>query len=593
MRASGTKITLDAEVEIQDDVDTEPRITRRPHNDEHEAIPVQNESPHQHEEHQGLKNSFDLMVHCSGTHSYAFDDSGIDITDDNVGQFSTSEFTVLSHPLPDDPLYAVVTLAANKENIDNQSEDKENVPPWDVDDHRPVDHQFDPLVKQSDWSVYFEFPESETPSFEPLPFASQGRPPGPQDNLANLKALDLPPPTPSGRRVKRPEDDLFSSRDEQVNSRATKRRKLDDLVPASSKDLFFTFMGLRNRTIEHSETRNDTPTPDQILDAPEQISPRAAPDDVFDQRTVRLPERWIPPVAVHRYLVSMTFIQKRALVRELQGHHSQVVLVERHDLGGTDIIIDPDHGVLFTPLLALPANIESTAERISGESWRYSRLLIVFEAFPSAQSYWAGRSQNNRPIPYAYTLPICKAVKKLRRYLGIAEGFGTMNSACTVAWAFADDVEGAAKFVRCFGEEACASSTEQGRGLLWDEREWLEEDEREVRIRSCSSILGTRATDADLSQGESDLARVQGMNAFAAFVMLYDRSLETILDLSPETRLAEFGPLLGQGRMVRRSLYIFAIQSGPMTQIGLNDVIESRLRQIGPDIAGSVVDPEC
>lgn len=65
-------------------------------------------------------------------------------------------------------------------------------------------------------------------------------------------------------------------------------------------------------------------------------------------------------------------------------------------------------------------------------------------------------------------------------------------------------------------------------------------------------------------QGESDLARVHGMNAFAAFVMLYDRSLETILDLRPEVRLAEFGPLLGQERMVRRLLLLFPIESSPM-----------------------------
>lgn len=54
-----------------------------------------------------------------------------------------------------------------------------------------------------------------------------------------------------------------------------------------------------------------------------------------------------------------------------------------------------------------------------------------------------------------------------------------------------------------------------------------------------------------VSQGESDLARVHCMNTFAAFVMLYDRSLDTILELSSEARLADFGLLLGEERMVR------------------------------------------
>lgn len=94
-----------------------------------------------------------------------------------------------------------------------------------------------------------------------------------------------------------------------------------------------------------------------------------------------------------------------------------------------------------------------------------------------------------------------------------------------------------------------------------------------------------------LSQGESDLAKVHGMNAFAAFVMLYDRSLETILDLAPEVRLADFGQLLGQERMVRRPLSVISIDPSPMIQMGFNAVIESRMQQIAPDIAESVVDP--
>lgn len=49
------------------------------------------------------------------------------------------------------------------------------------------------------------------------------------------------------------------------------------------------------------------------------------------------------------------------------------------------------------------------------------------------------------------------------------------------------------------------------------------------------------------------LAAVHGMNAFAAIVMLYNKSLDAILDLSPEARLAEFGPLLGKERVVSRS----------------------------------------
>lgn len=489
LRVSGAKTTFDAEVEAQD---TEQRTAPWSHtsNDKHEKTLARDEDPYPHAEYQGSRDPSDLMEYRSQGHGYSFDDSGIDMMDNHVGQSLTSEFAtphLLFHPHQDDLVYVADALEANKENVNNQSENKENVPPWDVDDYQPTDYQPDPLAKQYDWSNYFEFPESEPPSFEPLSFASQSQLLGPSDEFANSIVQDVPPPTPSGLRAKRPEDDLVVTGElEQTNSRVIKRRKLDDLVPASSKDLFSTFMGLRNqatssRDIEHSDTRADTPTPHKTPDVLEQIPPRVTPDDVFDQHTIRLPELWIPAAAVHRYLVSMTCIQKRALVRELQGHQYRVILVERYDLGGTDIIIDPDYGVLFITLLALPANIESVVERISGESWRYSSLLLVFEAFPGAQSYRIDCSQVTRPIPYAYTPPICKAIKKLRRILGIAEGCGTMNPGCTVTWAFANDMEEAAKFVRWFGEGACAISVERGRGILWDEREWLEEEEREVR----------------------------------------------------------------------------------------------------------------
>ncbi|KAI9570183.1 hypothetical protein HD554DRAFT_388738 [Boletus coccyginus] len=545
MRASGARLTLEREVEAQDDVDTEQGIAQWSHNDGHQDTPAEYESSCQHEGHQGLRDAFDPP--------YFIDDSGIDIVDNNLAQFSTSEFGVA---LWDDLLHEVDTPAANKDNVDNESENKENVPPGNVGDCHLAQYQPDPLATQYDWSGYFEFPESDTPSFEPLSFASQSQRPGLSDDLTNSKLQDVLPLIPSACRVKYPGDHVSASECEQTNSRATKRRKVDDLVPASSKDMFSTFIGLRNQgtarsTLEHLETRNDTPTPHQTLDPPEQILPRAAPDDVFDQHTVRLPGNWIPAATVHRYFASMALIQKRALVRELQGHHCRIILVERYDLGGADIIIDPDYGVLFIQLLPLPAQLESAVDRISHESWRYLNLLVVLEAFPGAQSYRADRSQDTRPMPSAYTPPICKAIKKLRRNLGIAEGCGTMNPRCTVTWAFANDTAEAAKLVRCFGEEACAISKERGHGILWDDREWLEEEERE---------------------GESDLAGVHGMNAFAAFVMLYDRSLETILDLSPEARLEEFGQLLGQERVAV-----------------LNAVIERRVQQLAPDIADSVV----
>ena len=480
IRASTAKCLRDAAAQQEFDEDAEHRIVPRPHSNGHEVIPGEDETLPNHEG-QGDRDSFNLPeYHCAQSHGHPFDDSGISFVDSIVAQFSANEY-LAPHLLPppqDD------SLEGNKDNIDNQCEDKENVPPWDVRDYQPASNQPDSPANQYDWTCYFEFPESQPSPFKPLSFASQSQLLGSLDNLAKLK---VPPPSPSSRHTKRPQDELRSTGEhEGASSRLTKRCKLDDLVPASAKDLFSTFIALRKQvpssTVQLSETRNDTPAPYQTPYVSEPTAPRVVPDDLFDQHTVRLPEDWVPAAAIHRYLVSMDVIQKRALVRELQGHHCQVVLVERSDLGGTDIIVDPDFGILFIQLLALPANINSAVERISEESWRYSNLLVIFEAFPSAKSYRADRSQDSRSVLYAYTPPICKAIKKLRRNIGIAEGCGTMNSECRVTWAFANDVQEAARLVRCFGEEVCALSAERDYGLQWDNRAWLEEEEHEVRV---------------------------------------------------------------------------------------------------------------
>ncbi|KAI6140726.1 hypothetical protein BKA82DRAFT_106067, partial [Pisolithus tinctorius] len=304
---------------------------------------------------------------------------------------------------------------------------------------------------------------------------------------------------------------------EKINStRATKRRKLDRLVPASARDLFATFIGLRNKGIvplpASPPDRPETPHMQAALVLAES-PPQKTPDEVIDQNTVLLPPHWIDATTAHRYMASLSMIQRRAIVQELQGNACRVILAERYFLGGCDIIVDPGQAIIFAPLFALPAQIEAFAERISSESWRYDEILVVFEAFPSARSYRANDKSGDRGGLglNAYTPPILKAVRRLRRIVSIAEGCGTKDNRCSVIWAFANTIEEAAKVVRCFGEEASAKAEQGGAGVLWGAREWLEEEEME---------------------SEADLAGVDGMNAFAAFIMLYGRTLEDVLDMS-------------------------------------------------------------
>ncbi|KIL01043.1 hypothetical protein PAXRUDRAFT_7805 [Paxillus rubicundulus Ve08.2h10] len=564
-KVSGAARTIGGEAQAQQD------IALNPQDQEIERAVGQNKILHHRDNPRALQtlaNNLDYTTH-GGDRGTVFDDSGVDIVDQGRGILSNGS-QVLGwsgspvSPKPgfqDDFLYEVDAREADKENVDERSENKENIPPWDsaneeqLANHHPNhfrakrDRDLDATMA-TNLQDRNEYSNSATSPFEPLSFASQSEARGsfndPQHSTGKRDVF-----VGKSRRTDEPDnygndgsDIAFTSRPD--DTRGVKRRKLDDIVPASSRDLFSTFIGLRNQVPIPPPTLQPEDQVDTSMSrAPavlEKTPPRVTPDDVFDQYTVRLPEHWNPATTTHRYLASMALIQKRALVHELRDDRCRVALVERYDLGGTDMIIDPDHGVLFIPLLALPAQLGSAVDRISQESWRFLNLLIVFEAYPSAQSYRADASRNTRLVPYAYSPPICKAIKKLRRTLGIAEGCGTMDPRCTIAWAFANHVEESARMVRCFGEEACANAIGQGRDVLWDEREWLEEEERE---------------------GESDLSMVQGMNTFAAFVMLYDRPLQSILDLSSEVRLEEFGQLLGPERL-----------------IGLNIVIEKSMQEM-------------
>ena len=55
-------------------------------------------------------------------------------------------------------------------------------------------------------------------------------------------------------------------------------------------------------------------------------------------------------------------------------------------------------------------------------------------------------------------------------------------------------------------------------------------------------------------QDERDLAAVDGMNVFAAAIILSKNSLDEFLDKLPEQRSEDFGNLIGRARIVCLSL---------------------------------------
>ncbi|RDB14589.1 hypothetical protein Hypma_016464 [Hypsizygus marmoreus] len=255
--------------------------------------------------------------------------------------------------------------------------------------------------------------------------------------------------------------------------------------------------------------------------------PRTTPQELYNRKTIRLPESRTLPSKPHKYMASLDVLQKQVLVRSLRASECQVDLVERDSLGGVDLIIDPYTAVMFAPLLSLPAQHKALLALLSAQTWRYSQLLVIFEAYPASRS-WKSGSRKKHGIPsaeldlYAYTPPIVKALKKFRRDLDIAEACGTKAAVCEVWFAFADTVDEAAAYARLFGDRA--EENDQTGGALWGSREWL---------------------DLDMSEDEENLAAIEGMNRLSASILLCQMTFQEIIEISPEERVKSFEPFIG------------------------------------------------
>ncbi len=68
-----------------------------------------------------------------------------------------------------------------------------------------------------------------------------------------------------------------------------------------------------------------------------------------------------------------------------------------------------------------------------------------------------------------------------------------------------------------------------------------------------------------LSQGEYDLCGVQGINCFAAALLLSQISLEDFLEKFTEARLSEFGELIGMDRIVSIAVPAYTIRPAHVT----------------------------
>ncbi|KAF9517073.1 hypothetical protein BS47DRAFT_1483511 [Hydnum rufescens UP504] len=256
------------------------------------------------------------------------------------------------------------------------------------------------------------------------------------------------------------------------------------------------------------------------------------PQELLDLCTLRLPCPWTPPPRLHKYIASLNLIQKRAIVAAL----SDLQLGDEIE-DGPDIVIDPHAAVLLVPLARLPTIGLGLFKRTQALSWRFDRLMIVFEAYPISHSYVSSfgmktHSKKDQPerdmAPDAFGPPVRAALKRLRREISIAREIGDLCSTSNVDSVFATDPVEAAQYVRLFGDIAEQGCSPHVREEVWDERLWMSEDEIE---------------------DEAGFASFPRMNIFAAITILSRTTSGEFLDLGAAVRTRRFGHLIGAERM--------------------------------------------
>lgn len=238
------------------------------------------------------------------------------------------------------------------------------------------------------------------------------------------------------------------------------------------------FLRLRSRAIKDTQV---APQPTALPAPAPDLVPEVSRTSVYDKNTLRLPTH-SSPSHPHLYLASMDLLQKNLLLAALRAPNCAVDFVEREDLSGVDMVLDVNTAIIFASLVSLPSQRASLVDIVSEQSWRYSSLLVIFEAYPASRSFKNPR--NEEDSFNAYTPPTLKAIGRFRRDLDLSVACKKKSAACVVRLAFADTVHEAALLARHFGDVA-----EKLDPTLWGDRSWLDGEIPDVRFILCGLVV--------------------------------------------------------------------------------------------------------
>lgn len=278
--------------------------------------------------------------------------------------------------------------------------------------------------------------------------------------------------------------DALSDLSHSPPSEALKSRSLMELSTEPEMTLrrldIKSFAQLRAKAISsRKETQLQAPVA-TLLPAEQDLKLKEAPADIYDSSTIRLPESITMPQSIHKYMASLDVIQKLALVRSLESQECLVDLVERQSLDGVDLILDPHTAIIFLSLFMLSSQCNKYVEGVAEQSWKFHRILVVFEAYPQSCAKKGNKTLDSDLN--AYTPHILKAIRKFRRDLSIAVACGTKCQETEVFYVFANSVNEGALFARMFGN--FAEENDETGGAIWGDRGWLDGDFLEASFLS-------------------------------------------------------------------------------------------------------------
>jgi hypothetical protein len=247
-------------------------------------------------------------------------------------------------------------------------------------------------------------------------------------------------------------------------------------VPRTATASVDNFLQLRPELTHliQQNTLTSSYSKDSDQDFTESSSVVQVPDGLIDGCTITLPRMRNAPLTSHCYLASNDLVQKSALVSVLGSVDISVILMERQELTGSDIFVDPHAAICVVPLLALPVTSSSLLDRITRLSTRCDHVLILFEGYlPSHSTHLKARRLTSFD---PFSAPVTKAIQSLRRGVVIAQAHDPSTFTASIQYAFATSVAQTAAFIRAFGD--AAERRDLTGGALWvDRHRWLTDQE--------------------------------------------------------------------------------------------------------------------